>query len=60
MASEGENEEVITEEKCSRDVEKIMESVLSKDNESMIITIPPDLGQSDDQINFQQRGIVQV
>lgn len=33
---------------------------MSKDNESMIITIPPDLGTSDDQINFQQRGTVQV
>ena len=42
----------IVEEKSPIDVEKMMESLISKDQESMTITVPPDLGTSDDQINL--------
>ena len=45
-------ESSIVEEKSPSDVEKMMESILSKDQESMSITVPPDLGTSEDQINF--------
>lgn len=54
MQSEAEmiTNEDIAEEKSPGDVEKLMESLLSKDQDSMIVNIPPDLGRSEDQINF--------